>query len=199
MMESKVQRARAQLESETADEAALLQQSVFNPSLFSALYEQHSLSTLRYFAARTADAEIAADLTAETFASAFAGRAKYRAELGSPAAWLFGIARNQLRHFERWRRVDSRNRRLIGLPDVPVDDNSLVRIEELIDFEALRQELRATLVKLGPSTAEALRLRIVEELPYQEVARHLGCSEGAARTRVARGLARAHRELEGQP
>jgi DNA-directed RNA polymerase specialized sigma24 family protein len=34
------------------------------------------------------------------------------------------------------------------------------------------------------------------DLPYREVAKRLGCSEGAARVRVARGLARLAEILE---
>jgi RNA polymerase sigma-70 factor (ECF subfamily) len=41
---------------------------------------------------------------------------------------------------------------------------------------------------------DAVRLRVVEELSYEDVAAQLGCSPGAARTRVSRGL----RQLAGE-
>jgi RNA polymerase sigma factor (sigma-70 family) len=44
------------------------------------------------------------------------------------------------------------------------------------------------LERLSGTQREALELRVVEELPYREVARRLRVSEGAARVRVARGL-----------
>ena len=37
---------------------------------------------------------------------------------------------------------------------------------------------------------EAVELRVVDELEYREIASRLGCTEGSARTRVHRGLAR---------
>jgi DNA-directed RNA polymerase specialized sigma24 family protein len=37
---------------------------------------------------------------------------------------------------------------------------------------------------------------VVDELPYDEVARRLGCSEGAARVRVSRALTRLAETLE---
>jgi DNA-directed RNA polymerase specialized sigma24 family protein len=41
---------------------------------------------------RTRDAELAADLTAETFAAALAARARFDPGRGSASAWLFGLA-----------------------------------------------------------------------------------------------------------
>jgi RNA polymerase sigma-70 factor (ECF subfamily) len=54
----------------------------------------------------------------------------------------------------------------------------------------VRADLAAALADLPTSQLDAVRLRVVEELPYAQVAMRLGCSEGAARVRVTRGLAR---------
>jgi len=42
---------------------------------------------------------------------------------------------------------------------------------------------------LTPNTRDAVRLRVVDELSYTDLADRLGISEGAARVRVSRGLA----------
>jgi DNA-directed RNA polymerase specialized sigma24 family protein len=44
---------------------------------------------------------------------------------------------------------------------------------------------------------EAVFLRVVRELPYDEVAAALGCSAGSARVRVSRGLDRLSQLLGG--
>ena len=49
-----------------------------------------------YFAVRTRRPEVAADLTAETFAAALRGVARYRRRQEPAAAWLYAIARNKL-------------------------------------------------------------------------------------------------------
>jgi len=49
---------------------------------------------------------------------------------------------------------------------------------------------------MSPRVAAAVALRIAEDLPYHEVARRLGCSEGAARVRVTRGLDQLAQLLE---
>jgi DNA-directed RNA polymerase specialized sigma24 family protein len=63
---------------------------------FGVFYRRQAERVLRYFATRTANAEVAADLMAETFASAFANLHTYRRRQEPPVAWLFTIARNLL-------------------------------------------------------------------------------------------------------
>ncbi|HEV2774797.1 MAG TPA: sigma-70 family RNA polymerase sigma factor [Solirubrobacteraceae bacterium] len=169
-------------------DAELLRESTRRPEAFGEFYDRHAEALLGFFARRTWDAQDAADLTAETFAVAFASRRRYR-DTGAPAyAWLLGIARHQLGRALRRRRVDDRARRRLGIERVELDDASLTRIEELADLSTLRPALTAALEQLAPGTARAVALRITDELPYAEVAQRLGCSEGAARVRVTRGL-----------
>src|SRR3989337_1252394 len=59
-------------------DAELLTASAEEPEAFTELYRRHAEDLLRYFARRTLDPETAAELTAETFAEAFASRASYR-------------------------------------------------------------------------------------------------------------------------
>jgi RNA polymerase sigma-70 factor, ECF subfamily len=169
-------------------EAELLARSARDPEAFGVFYDRYAERLLTYFARRTWDAQDAADLTAETFAAAFAARRRYR-DTGAPAfAWLVGIARHQLQRALRRQRIDGRARRRLRIERAALDDASLARIEELADLRAMRPSLSAALEQLPPATARAVELRVSEELPFAEVARRLGCSEGAARVRVTRGL-----------
>jgi len=177
-------------------DADLLEASASDPEAFGAVYDHHVRSVLAYFYLRTADPWLAADLTAETFAEAFASRRSYRRMSAPAEAWIFGIARNQLRRALRKGRASCKARRQIGLERLELDDVSLERIEELVDLEPVRRAMEAGLGKLSPGIAEALRLRIGLEMNYQDVARKLGCSERAARVRVSRGLRQLQRVLE---
>ena len=169
-------------------DAELLRESTRRPEAFGEFYDRHAEALLGFFARRTWDAQEAADLTAETFAVAFASRRRYR-DTGAPAyAWLLGIARHQLGRAVRRRCVDDRARRRLGIERIELDDASLARIEELADLSALRPSLAAALEQLPSGTARAVSLRVADDLPYAEVAQRLGCSEGAARVRVTRGL-----------
>ena len=52
----------------------------------------HARRIAGYLMRATGDAEVAADLTAETFAAALLARDRYRSEMGTPATWLYAIA-----------------------------------------------------------------------------------------------------------
>jgi DNA-directed RNA polymerase specialized sigma24 family protein len=61
---------------------------------FVALYEAEARRVLVFLARRTVDAEVAVDLTAETFAQAWRGWSRVRLESPEEVrAWLFTIAR----------------------------------------------------------------------------------------------------------
>lgn len=157
-----------------------------DPRAFIDLYERDAEGVLLFLARRTLDAEVALDLTAETFAQAWRGWSGVRTD--SPyevRAWLFTIARRQLGHYLRRGRVARRALQQLGLavPDVHEDD--LLQIERAAGLSALRSALAVELSKLSNGQRDALRLRIVQELPYEEVARRLGTSESTARAGIA--------------
>ena len=177
-------------------DADLLRASARDAEAFGAFYDRHAVALLAFFARRTADPQAAADLTAETFAAAFVSRRRYR-DTGAPAfAWLLGIGRHQLASALRRGRIEDRARRRLGVARAELDDAALERIEELAALDDLRPRVAAALDALPDGTADAVTLRVAEELSYAEVARRLGCSEGAARVRVARGLTRLADLLE---
>jgi RNA polymerase sigma factor (sigma-70 family) len=159
------------------------------PADFSAFYAEYAERVLLFHARRCLDAEVAVDLMAETFAEALASRRRFRGTSeAEAAAWLFGIARNQLASFFRRGRAERRalKRLRIQVPVVAEDD--LARIEALADMDALRSQVTDQLARLSQEQRDALRMRIVDELGYPEVARRLHVSEEAARARVSRGL-----------
>ena len=98
----------------------LLLASREDPDSFTELYRRHAEDILRYFARRTLDPEAAAELTAETFAQAFASRQTYTDTGVNGVAWLYGVARHQLGRFFRAGRVDSAARRRLGMPERPL-------------------------------------------------------------------------------
>ena len=77
---------------ESPDEG-LLASARGEPAAFGAFYRRHEDGVLGYFLARVGDEEVAADLTAETFAAALASAHRFRPRKTPASAWLFGIAR----------------------------------------------------------------------------------------------------------
>jgi RNA polymerase sigma-70 factor (ECF subfamily) len=180
-----------------ADDAALLAAAADGDrEAFGAFYDRHVRAVLALCWRRTADAQVAADLCAETFAAALLSVGRFRPDAGAPRAWLFGIAGHQVSRWRRRQRVDDRARRRLGLERIELDDASTAGIEALSDVVEYREAVRAAMATLSPALREAVSLRVADDLPYAEVARRLGCSEGAARVRVTRGLARRATALE---
>lgn len=171
------------------DDADLIMLSVERPDAFGELYERHADALLAYFSRRTACPQTAADLMAETFAQAFASRGRFRRS-GAPArSWLFTIAHNQLGKYVRSEIVSAKYRDKLGLPDhIIMTKNDVEIISRLVNEDPERATLLAALDTLTEGQRRAVQLRVVNELPYPDVARHLGCTEQAARVRVCRGL-----------
>jgi RNA polymerase sigma factor (sigma-70 family) len=180
-------------------DAQLLEQSVDDVALFGQLYDRHVQSVLAYFVRRTGCGQTAADLTSETFASAFTSRHRF-SDIGAPAeAWLFRIAQRQLGRFQRRERVATRARRRLGVQRLELDAVEIERVEHIVDEALLHAEVAAAVAQLPASLSEAVNLRIGEGLSYEEVSRRLGCSPGAARVRVSRGLTRLAELMGAKP
>jgi RNA polymerase sigma-70 factor (ECF subfamily) len=155
-----------------------------------ALYARHHDDLLLYLVRRTADPEVALDLWSETFAQAVAGRRKFRGKSEEEAAgWLYGIARRQLARYFRRGYAEQRAMQKLGLERPPADQELLADIAQRAELDGLRIELAAALATLSESVREAVKLRVVEERPYNEIAQTLSITEQAARARVSRGLA----------
>ena len=156
---------------------------------FAEFYDLHARDLSRWFRMRTADADTAADLTAETFAELLSTIDSYRQERSAdPAGWLYGIARNKLRRWQRRRAVDDRARASLGVrsPTESLDEVDLVELR--MEAERLHGPLTGALAALSDPIRRAVLLRVVQEHTYADIAVALDCTEGAARVRVSRGL-----------
>jgi RNA polymerase sigma-70 factor (ECF subfamily) len=146
------------------------------------------------------DAEAALDLTAETFAQAYRGRGSFRGSTEVEArAWLLTIARRQIARYLHRGSLDRRVVQRLGIQTPTLDAGQIEEIEHRAGFAALRLALGRELERLSVDQREALRLRVVEERPYEEVAESLGISEATARARVSRALRALAAALELRP
>jgi RNA polymerase sigma-70 factor (ECF subfamily) len=145
---------------------------------------------LGFFCQRVSDPHQAADLTAETFAKALLGCHRFRYEDGNAVGWLMGIARHELSGTYRKQRNGKQALQRLGIGHISLDDDSLERIERLIDVESQIVGLRVALEELPKGLRAAVTLRVGHDLSFREVARQLGCSVPAARVRVSRGMSR---------
>ena len=159
---------------------------------FGVFYDRHVRSILGYFARRTGDPDVAADLTAETFASAIVARPRFKPG-GPPAvAWLFTIASRRLADYQRRGRVERRAQRTLAMERRPVSAEDAEIIRLLADDTAT-----ALLAELPSDQRAAVTAYVVEGRGYGEIAGGLQTSEAAVRQRVSRGLAALRRRMGG--
>jgi RNA polymerase sigma-70 factor (ECF subfamily) len=173
-------------------DAALLAAARDDPDAFSELYERHAEAVHGYFVRRTGDRTATLDLTAETFAQAWFVRARFRDEAGGTAApWLYGIARNVLLMSVRRGALERRATQRLGLQErLDGPDQVCAAVPEQAWTDGADELLDA----LPADQREAVRLRVIEDLGYDEIADALHTTPGNARVRVHRGL----RSLRGR-
>jgi RNA polymerase sigma-70 factor (ECF subfamily) len=153
----------------------------------------------------TEDAEEARDLTQETFLRAFQSISRFRGD-ADLKTWIYRIAINQARNRWRWWR---RRRRDVhfsldgtnGHSEQPLSATLAAPDDANPERETLAHEreavLRAALRTLGRSYREAVVLRDVEGLSYEEIAATLEISIGTVKSRLSRGRLELRRKLNG--
>lgn len=134
------------------------------------LYREHGPALLRYLRRMTGRSDSAEDLLQETFVQALRGWDR-SGELRSPRAWLFTIARHLgLNAVHRRRRM------------APIPEDVADRPAE--PDHPLRDRMRAAIERLPEKQKEALKLRLQDDLSYEEVAAVLGVPVGTVRSRL---------------
>ena len=167
-------------------DAVLLREASRDPAAFTELYVRHVEAVHGWLHRRIEWA--ASDLTAETFARAWLNRGRFRDERdGSALPWLLGIAANLLAAAARHDRIETRARERRGLPVDLAHEDGYTEVEQRL---SPRVALAKHLESLAPGERDALELRIVKELSYEEVAERLEIRPAAARLRVSRALRR---------
>jgi RNA polymerase sigma factor (sigma-70 family) len=176
-------------------EEELLRDACSDPQAFAAFYRRFERPVLGFLARAAGRPELAADLTAETFARALESIETYDPARGRPDQWLFGIARNVLAGSYRDGRVQSDARARLGLPPLLIDDHTHDVIARLSDGQG---QASLELAALPEKQREAIGARVLEGRVYAEIAGELRCSEAVVRQRVSRGLRTLRARLAGE-
>jgi RNA polymerase sigma factor (sigma-70 family) len=176
------------------DDAAVIESSWREPERFAVLFDRHAPHIHRYLA-RRAGRQVADDLVAETFLTAFAKRDRY--DLGRPDArpWLYGIATNLV---NQHRRDEARQHRIRqAAPAEPEVPGHADRVAADVTARATRTLLDAALAALPAGDRDVLLLIAWEQLTYQEVSRALDIPVGTVRSRLHRARTATRQVLAG--
>ena len=150
------------------------------------------------FTGRPSEAE---DLTQEIFIKIFQTLRSYDVAQGTFATWLSRVARNHLvDHYRRTKKdritssLDEEEGAIERTPSLTAGPGAHVESRER------KELLQMGLDKLSPDLREAVILRDLNDLDYDEIARVLGVPQGTVKSRINRGrleLARVLKRMEG--
>lgn len=168
---------------ETGSDAQIIAASRVEPLVFATIFDRHHDAVHRYLARRVGP-DLADDLAAETFTTAFDVRRRYDTAHPDARPWLFGIATNLLRHH---RRGEARRLRAYARLDRPADaDDGFGGIEARLDAERAGPAIAEALMRLSAGERDVLLLFAWADLRYEEIAVALRIPVGTVRSRLHR-------------
>ncbi len=154
------------------------------------LIDRHGGVLMGFLVARVG--EEAEDMYQETWSRAAKGLAHYN-EQGSFRAWLFQIARRQL--------IDQHRRRGARVQLVLVDDTTrpspshTAQPDQALAAADVGRSLEQTLQSMETNMAQVVRWRLIDGLPFHEIAQRQGVPLNTALGRMHRALKRIRHDL----
>jgi RNA polymerase sigma-70 factor (ECF subfamily) len=171
------------------DESIARDLAAGDESALKAAYDAHG-SLVYSFCRRSLGPERAADATQEVFLAAWRSRERYRAERGSLAGWLLGIARFKV--------IDVM--RADGRAPVPRDlttEDVAGAGESDVTATAERMLLAEAISTLPERAQEMVHLAFFEDLTHSQIAERCEVPLGTVKSDIRRSLQRLRRHLEG--
>jgi len=191
---------------ETRDVELLGRLKAGDDDAFLEFYRRHQGGLYRYAVHMSGSPQLAADVVQETFLTLIRQPGKYDQEKGTPAAFLFGIARNHLRklHDKEGRYVPLSEEMSGGLsgngnggwersndignssPNLPAMTGPVETIQERLERVEVAERLRDAILTLPLHYREPVILCDLQGKSYEEAAALLDCPVGTVRSRLNR-------------
>jgi RNA polymerase sigma factor (sigma-70 family) len=159
---------------------------------FEALYTAQ-VGRIYGFLARRVGATLAEDLTAQTFAEAWAGRDRYDPAQGGAVGWVFGIATNLLRRQHRREKSQLRAFARLGVDPTDAFDEASV-VDRVMVRDGWKQ-VAAVLAGLSDVDRDILTLAGWAKLSYDDIAAALELPVGTVKSRLSRARTQLARRL----
>lgn len=146
--------------------------------------------------------DLAEDLTQEVFIKLYRNLNSYHSDSGNFLTWIISVTRNLL--IDHYRQ--SKDDRVTVSTDTSTDDEELSLLDRLqsnspspqagIEREEKNAILKHGLNLLSPELREAVVLRDLEELSYQEIGQILKIPDGTVKSRINRGRLELAKHLQ---
>lgn len=147
------------------------------------------------FLAYTVSADVAEDLTSETFERVIKAWDSFDARIASERTWILTIARNAL--MDHYRRQRLRN--TVSTDEHPAILGALATSSDPLATQLSSDAVVEWLKHLAPRDQEVVALRFGADLSAREVAAITGLTEGNVHQLTSRALRRLRAVAAGQP
>jgi RNA polymerase sigma-70 factor (ECF subfamily) len=165
------------------DDDALMQRAAAGDEVaYGVLVERYQRRLRGFCRVMLRDEVVAYDLAQDVFLKIWSSRAKYRAR-GRFKEFLFIVARNTCRSYARKRAVYD----LLGFSS-GIEQLERASVADAPEQEQQLRSVELALLRLPERFRVPLTLRFVEGLDYAQIARVIGRTESAARSRIFYGL-----------
>jgi len=137
------------------------------------------------FTGNSAEAE---DLTQEVFLRIYRTLQSYRAAFGGFPTWLTSVTRNLLvDNYRRTRRDRMTDSIEDAMPKLEEKHSATRTPDRLVQAAELSEQLQRGLARLSPELREAVILRDLQQLEYNEIQTVLQVPSGTVKSRINRG------------
>jgi len=184
----------AQLKSEEE----LVKRAQHSPEAFGELYEIYYRRIFNYALKRTANVQLALDITSITFLKAFSQIKKYRWRDVPFAAWLYRIASNEVNdHYRRegGRRITSIEA-IADLADTSDYAEEVNQAEEDLSRHEEFLLLHRKISELPFIYQEVIALKFFERKKIREMVKILGKKEGTIKSLLHRGVEKLREKMQ---
>lgn len=172
------------------DDALDLEVSLREPARFGVIFDRY-FAEIHGYAAKRAGRDVAEDIAAETFLTAFWARHRFDPARGTVKAWLYGIVTN---HLSAYRRRELRAYRAMARSGLSAPEGGHAdRVVEQVAAGSLRGPLAKALAGLSRGEREVLLLVALGDLSNTDVAAALGVPYGTVASRLSRARAKLRR------
>ena len=151
------------------------------------IYRKYSQKVYLFLLGKTENANLAEELTQETFFLAVQGIRHFRGQ-SSVLTWLCGIAQNL------WLKYLRDTKKLEGLEKAELQSTGAVEGELLVQWDSV--EILRYIHALKEPVREVIYLRLVGNLSFAQVGEILGKSENWARVNFYRGKSKIVEEMK---
>ena len=166
-------------------------------SAWEQLVRQHTRRVFNLCYRFTGNSTEAEDLSQEVFLRIYRTLPSYRPADGAFPTWLTSVTRNLLvDHYRRTRRDRITDSIEDAMPQLEEKHSSARTPDRLAQAKELSVQLQRALSKLSPELREAVILRDLQSLEYNEIRAVLKVPEGTVKSRINRGRIELAKVLE---